>query len=68
MTFLIQLVLLAVLLAGCAADQYRHPWQTDPFLMIAGAPGPAGPAFEMGRLRGAAFPWRPADLADLGRG
>src|SRR6266849_2440245 len=44
MTFLIQLVLLVVVLAGCGAEGWRHPWQTDPFLMISGPPGPPGPA------------------------
>lgn len=44
MTFRVQVVLVAALLAGCASEQWRHPWQTDPFLTVVGPPGPAGPA------------------------
>ena len=43
MKLLVTLVLIVVLIGGCSA-QWKHPWQTDPFLTIAGPPGPAGPA------------------------
>lgn len=44
MTFLVQLVVLAALLAGCSTGQWRHPWQTDAFLTVVGPPGPPGSA------------------------
>lgn len=38
------LIVVAALLTGCAAEQWRHPWQTDPFLTVVGPTGPPGPA------------------------
>ena len=48
MTFLVPLIVLAALAAGCSSGQSRHPWQTDAFLTIVGPPGPPGPAGPQG--------------------
>ena len=58
MKLLLALVVLVALIAGCGSAQWQNPWQTDPFLMVAGPsgsagaagppgpPGPAGPAVQ----------------------
>jgi outer membrane protein OmpA-like peptidoglycan-associated protein len=61
-TFLLQFVLLAALLAGCSSGQWRHPWQTDAFLTVVGPPGPPGPAGP----RGPAGPSGPAGVTVQG--
>lgn len=48
MTFLVQFIVLAAVLAGCSAGQWRHPWQTDPFLTVVGPTGPPGAAGAQG--------------------
>lgn len=48
MTFLVQFIVLAAVLAGCSAEQWRHPWQTDPFLTVVGPTGPPGTAGAQG--------------------
>lgn len=44
MTFLVRIVLLAAVLAGCGGGPSRLASQTDPFLTVVGPPGPPGPA------------------------
>src|SRR5215831_12239029 len=42
MRVFVTLVWCVALIAGCT-PQWKHPWQTDPFLTVGGPPGPPGP-------------------------